>query len=650
VTAVPIDFAAVASQYHEQFAAQTHLVRPLFERLAEAVKVQDRRATDAERATRAYPVLRYRSDALCLTVDPGPRPPLPSAPSLGFVGGLRDGGLRFVAELGFAGTSVRQELAAPRLLAPVVAMATAVLASLERHERPTEGLFDPNRARFSDLFGAANLAWTSMLGAENQADLRRAARSVAALRPAGEPSRSAVSGTAAVDPIATIDQMAETFDDLAATVVDAVALLPVLSLGLDLLLRDATVLAKRELLARLVEVEQDVYALRATVVDHVVAVAVFVPLLEPALDALGLWAGINAIVLAAEIPRWTMELVAGLQGFLEGITAWGRWATELVETVRVWCVALLGVDLMPIILSMLFPPWVLRLLPSPPSLTIDDLISLALGVAGTAVRDTLISWLGTASGILYWTPWCRRYSYKLDDLAAIVFVVMTPRPFTMAPDVLPTAPIAGFPDVFDALFGGGRREALLDTIARAGEELRGSTGELLRGAATMAADVATLAGDELDLMGRRGSGLQLQRSGESSVAMADVVFGAERARAGALRRPSALGAAFDDVMAGGGITLAAAVVPLYVGGMRRHWSARSQARPHPTSAHILARHGRLALVRVPRLTVQAPGHDPAVPLAETLGARFHTVVADAYLEGRNRLTQLAKPVGGSRGG
>ena len=89
--------------------------------------------------------------------------------------------------------------------------------------------------------------------------------------------------------------------------------------------------------------------------------------------------------------------------------------------------------------------------------------------------------------------------------------------------------------------------------------------------------------------------------------------------------------------------------------MKRYWSAQSEAQRHPTSAHILARNGRLAMVRVPRLVVNAPAGEPERELAEVIGARFRTVVTQSYVDGRNRIAQLAQPMdapvtGGARRG
>ena len=105
---MPIDFAAVAARFSEQLAEQTHPLPFLFDRLEDAVKKLVEQSEKAERATRAYPIFRYRDGALAVHVDPLGAELLPSASApLGFVAGLQAGGRRFLAELGWTRTAVR---------------------------------------------------------------------------------------------------------------------------------------------------------------------------------------------------------------------------------------------------------------------------------------------------------------------------------------------------------------------------------------------------------------------------------------------------------------------------------------------------------------------------------------------------------------
>jgi hypothetical protein len=65
--------------------------------------------------------------------------------------------------------------------------------------------------------------------------------------------------------------------------------------------------------------------------------------------------------------------------------------------------------------------------------------------------------------------------------------------------------------------------------------------------------------------------------------------------------------------------------------------------PPPTSPHILARHGRLGGVRVPRLTVRANGRVADRQLAALVAVRVHDAVGEAYVGGRREFERLGGP-------
>ncbi|HUO69803.1 MAG TPA: hypothetical protein VMU39_03420, partial [Solirubrobacteraceae bacterium] len=64
--------------------------------------------------------------------------------------------------------------------------------------------------------------------------------------------------------------------------------------------------------------------------------------------------------------------------------------------------------------------------------------------------------------------------------------------------------------------------------------------------------------------------------------------------------------------------------------VRRYWDDRA---PTATSPHILARHGHVERVRVPRLTIRAPGRRADADSAAAIAARWRTAVGQAYLTG-----------------
>jgi len=90
----------------------------------------------------------------------------------------------------------------------------------------------------------------------------------------------------------------------------------------------------------------------------------------------------------------------------------------------------------------------------------------------------------------------------------------------------------------------------------------------------------------------------------------------------------------------GGFALVGGVVPAYVAEMRRFWATKRPPVPPPTSPHILARHGRLGGVRVPRITVRASGCAADRQLAALVAARFHDAVGEAYVGGRREFERL----------
>src|SRR5206468_42365 len=91
----------------------------------------------AERATRAYPIFRYRDGALAVHVDLLGAAPFSSGTSLGFVEGLKSGGRRFLDGIGWTATAVRQELAIPELLAVASSALKAVIDAIDRFRPPT---------------------------------------------------------------------------------------------------------------------------------------------------------------------------------------------------------------------------------------------------------------------------------------------------------------------------------------------------------------------------------------------------------------------------------------------------------------------------------------------------------------------------------
>ena len=352
-----IDFAALARQFQAPLTAQTTLMVPVFARLARAMERLARQADQLERATRAYPVLRYRGDAVGVRLHLAPDARLvPVDAGLGLGEGLRTGGTRFVAGLRLAAVSVEQDMALPRLVWTADEALAVIEASLERHRRPTAGMFDPRSVRFSDVFGIANLAWSSLLGAENQRQLRGAAEGVVAVR-----SLFTVFGTSS-QPASEGSAEAETgggsLADLVRLPAEGLMVLPLVVPLADALISDGVLAAQRRLLVELsTGVEPPLRELRSGVVDAWLTAYDVGTTVHFTLSAAELVIAVNRLLLEHGFPVWFEGILNGITEFGRGVTIWGSFSRAVVIAFQLATDDLMHVDLIPWIAANLLPSW-----------------------------------------------------------------------------------------------------------------------------------------------------------------------------------------------------------------------------------------------------------------------------------------------------
>ena len=154
--------------------SKTHSWPFLFDRFEDAVKKLVEQSEKAERATRAYPIFRYRDGALAVHVDPLGAELLPSGSApLGFVAGLQAGGRRFLDGIGWTRTAVEQELAIPRMLGVASDALNVVIAfDIDRFRPPDAAMFDDRARRlYPGVFGRrARLQQPARSGGPGAAD------------------------------------------------------------------------------------------------------------------------------------------------------------------------------------------------------------------------------------------------------------------------------------------------------------------------------------------------------------------------------------------------------------------------------------------------------------------------------------------------
>jgi hypothetical protein len=644
---VPIDFAAIADGFRDPLTAQTRQMAPAFVRLAEAVKKLSEQADAAERATRAYPALRYRDGALCVRVDPAGEALLRTQEPLGFVRGLQAGGREFLAGIGWTRTAVEQELALPRILAVGGDALEAVIASIDRFATPTPGMFDPRARRLSDVLGLLVLGYNSLLGSEARDQLVSVAGGAGRmLTLPGElgrlfPAETEAAAASAVAPVGAIDEWVAMLDEKAVLVLDLVLLLPVLGDLLASLVREGSLELKRMILTELSSVEAQAVALRAEAIDGLLAGAAFGDVAARWLDAARVVVTANINVLTFAAPSLLDTLLTGTRAFAEGVTVWGRWVSGLMQTFQSINETVLRFDLLGYALRAALPGWLLDRLDIP-TITVEDVVAFLLGETGTWIKDTLDTLFDAALRIVNtvgYLPWVDTDDlyWKIQDIADVCNIVLTRRPDPLPPDVMWRGAIAGFPDVYQAFFGSGREAAFLAAIDGFGAEARAGVSGAFGGAAALMEDLGTTFAREADRAAVLGSPARLRELAVDAGEMSERVFGpeAERAREDAARRsPDALALAFEDAVTSGGFALVGAAIPAYVGEMRRFWARPRPRVERPTSPHILALHGRLGGVRVPRVTVNAPRRRPDRALATLVADRFHAEVGAAYVKGR----------------
>ena len=648
---MPIDFAAVADQFRGPLVEQTRGLTPVFERLAAAVKKLSGQADAAERATRAYPVLRYRDGALAVRVHPAGEPLLQTQQPLGFSRGLQAGGREFLAGIGWTRTAVEQERALPRILGVGASALELTIASIDRFAVPRPEMFDPRTKRLSDTIGLLVLAYNSLLGPaarEQLLGVAGGAKRTLDVYEAYTRLSPAEAAAAAVPPVGAIDATVALLDEQAVLFLDLVLILPVLGDVLATAVHDGSLEAKRLILVELGDVEAQVVALRAAAIDGLLAGADLGDVAARWLAAARIVVLSNVDVLTLVAPSLLGSLLDGTRAFAEGLTAWGKWVATLLDTFTSINNTVMSFDLVGYALRSILPDWLVDRLPAIPVITIGDVIDFLMGIGGAWVKDKLDTFFDRALRVLNaidHLPWVdiEDFYWKVEALGQIFNIVLTFRPFRYPPDVVP--PVLGsFPDVFEALFGAGREAAFLTAIDGFGVEARTGIRGALGGASTLMGDLGTTFAREADRAAVLGSPARLRELAVDAADMSERVFGPEADRAreqAAARRPDAVASAFEDAVTSGGFELVGAAIPAYVGEMRSFWAKQRAARvERPTSPHILARHGRLGGVRVPRMTVNAPRRRPDQELATLVADRFHTEVGAAYLSGRREFERL----------
>jgi hypothetical protein len=628
---MPIDFDAVAAAFRVPLHEQIHLVNPLFLRLHRQLEALVDKTERQQRAIRVFPLTQWISGALAVTLSPrqvGALAEQRTQPS-SVVDQLRAGGRRFIAGIGWIETAAVQELAIPRVLEVVAEPLEAVVRSLERFATPSAELFDPYHRSVSDMFGAIDLGLRGVIDGEPQlrqfllgaqhlggaAQLGGQRLSVA-LRRLFPPSAQAAAGPPSPTP--QPQSFPERLRGLGETVLEGVFLIPIASQTLELGIRRAAPMIEEALLIRLASIEQSI----GTVRSHLY------PVLRSILtQERGALAWLQAIEIVVTIyiraftvlaDVWLTTVVAGVRTYLSALTAFANEWIRFVRLIQFVLEALMSYDVMAPLSS----------LPGVPKITLGDIANAATSDPAMAIyRAQIGSALIAAAGV------APTLSLRLRILAAYDVMTLALTPGAMPAETgLFTLPPGGFPDISRTLFSGTRLADLTAALTDFGEQTR-----------ALARDSISAGVDALGQIGRAATDAAHRATSHSREQFAELARTAHQDAVDSFAGPAAevseelrtrredpLASAFEQAVARGGLEIVFAAIPTYLGEVRRYWEER---RPTPTSPHILARHGRLERVRVPRLTIRAAGRRADAQTAADVAARWRTAVGEAYLAG-----------------
>ena len=639
---MPIDFARIAALYRAPMMMRAKTMSEALARLGRWLDVRLRQVRAMEVATRAFPVIRFYNGAVTLWIDPSQHrllSPDVAAPDLGE--SFREGGRRFLRGLRRVGDAVEEELALPRLAGTFSSMLQTIVAAMDRYPVPKPEMFDINVPRsVSDLFGQGALFFRAFTSSLDQVN------SFASEGHKLYESLGSSSGSGAES--APTDWPALMAGGI-RLITGAALLIPIASMLLVSTLRSTILILKIELVRQFQLIEAEVFALRRDVIDFFyTTLGGFGPLAFDFLVATQFVIMQNISFYFRFAAIYMTKLLWGVRIFAEQLSRFLRFFTVIIEAVRSTLDAILNFDLMPIFLAALgIPPTVLSMLPSPPRLTIDDLISMWLGIGVAGTREALDSFLSAVEVAVLTLPPAVAISIytRVRALRSLFRISLTPRPFTAETGLRP--PLAGFPDIYAAFFGAGAPNfaaALSNASAQLQSDINGlfnsgrdfllATSRAFSRAAGQAARLGSPA--QYALMAERAEQL-------SSAVMTPV---SDELRARMAERSDVLANSFDRFVAGGAFDVIGAALPLYVEQMSRYWTAQTEAqvsRENPTSPHILARRAGLRRVRFPRLRIHAPGRALDADLVARIAERFKGAIENAYVTG---LAQAERTPGG----
>ncbi len=631
---MPIDFAAIASEFRPLLTPRVNDITRSLERLGKWLEAQLRRTRAMVAVTAHYPVLGFYNDALMVWVDPGQygalgvAPDHPSRrgetlPDFSPLGRLVEAGKRFWDGLKQFPDVIEQELALPRLLGALAGIAEAIANSMDKFARPFRDMFSISTGHTgSDLFGELALLWRSVTHPLGMRDIALTGLGAAfllgtirSLFPAGGESGGG-------GDILTL--MAQAVQGIAGTL----ALLPTLAATLSATFDTAILAVKIKLLREVQDIEASVHGIRRQVIDlFYVDLASLGPTLFDYVDIAGEVILANLNFYSRFVHRWLRDSIPDVIRF------GGEFLHFLLEAIKSTVKAVVNWtsffddDFWGFLEQGLLGSRG-ALFDDAPPLTIGEFLDMISGGSTASRREEVKDYVSDLAGSLRYVPKIRPRILALERLLG------TPPLRRLIPFETTIPEMPKFPDLFQVWFGAGRPD-FPDLLDRALTPIRTNFVSSLK----LGVGVLETLSKEFREGAAKGAMLPRRRLDSASAygtEMAERWFGGERA---SLAERIAAGRT-DPLLAlasVGGFSTMGVVIPRYIEGMHGYW--RDRLRETPTSPLILARRRKLT-VKVPTLKIDARGEAIDESLIQSLRSKFKEAVEAGYRKGALQTLKL----------
>lgn len=641
---MPIDWDMLARAFRAPMKSQTRDLTLLFARLAKWLAGRVKQAEQLERASRGFPIIRFRDEALTMWVHDEQRHACQEPPS--FIESVKSSGRHFVDGIVHVKTAVDEANLLTDLVASLAGAVGAISASVDKFAVPRADLFDPSKKTAGDIFGIAALGFRVIV--EGLKQIEGAAWDVSRVKLAVGALASKKPGGPRLEA-----DLGETLEELGRSMVGAMLLLPVLGEWIGMVLRAARLMVEREVMKLFSSVEKAVYELRGEILaifftelpEFLRYAAYNLPIADDIVtsnvDFLFKFVATYLSVLLNEVIKFTSQLAVFMN-------YWIVWIADVLATIE----KVADFNLTPFIAG--FLGGVLGGLAGYfilPRFTIRDLVEtggvhfkLAIVAGLKAARAALKA--GTVAGgpLMWWWDPTEGVREKLKLIEEIARKGL--RRFDKIPmEVAETSPIAHMVDV------SGTIKADAATLRADMTARRGTLVTQVENVFVVAIDALTALQRSFDDEAAAAVRIGLPQGFWAIAAQAEShaqdVFGEDLAKLRAKPTSDVMSQALEDWIIADGYKTLQRALPLYLEEMDRFWRERAgthreqSALVMPTSAHILAkRKVRLARVQLKEMAIKVRSDEVGQDLADAIASRFQQEVTKAYLEGRKQLSGM----------